>query len=303
MGLAVKNDMVTFEQHQIASGDQHGAIALDHNDDGLAGDVQFRDPQTVPGVLAPQNDLFQVDMGVILQRTCTQDQNIIVPQNHITAGDQLFPAPADHSDDHTSGQAQILDGGTYPGIPFLQLQLDKLDIVLLGIFAQTLKAGELVHEACGDNTGGDGYHTHTEECDENTDDLARYGDGINIAIAYGQQGGHRPPDAGEGVGEHLRLGRVFQAVHAQAGGYHQNQNDKDGRDQLLLFAVQHLGDDIEGAVIGVDLEQTEDAHHTEDAEHRRAGRKKDGQIIRQKGQQIHQTGQGKYIFPGSPKGR
>ena len=45
------------------------------------------------------------------------------------------------------------------------------------------------------------------------------------------------------------------------------------------------------------MEQSEDAHHAENAEDCRAGREKDGQVIGEEGKQVNDTGQGKNIFP------
>ena len=64
---------------------------------------------------------------------------------------------------------------------------------------------------------------------------------------------------------------------------------------LIEYDVM-LGDDVHGTVIGVDLEQPEDAHHPEDAEHRRTCWEKDGQIIGEEGKQVDDAGQRKQIF-------
>ena len=43
--------MVSLQQHQVALGHQYRTVALDHDDDGLPGDVHIPDQQTVPGIV------------------------------------------------------------------------------------------------------------------------------------------------------------------------------------------------------------------------------------------------------------
>ena len=134
------------------------------------------------------------------------------------------------------------------------------------VFADALDAGILVHKAGGNNAGGDGHHADAKKRDEYAENLSHGRNGINVAVAHGEQRGHRPPDAGKGVGEHLRLRVMLQRVHTKAGGGHQHKNDEYGAEKLLGLAGEHLCDNVQGIVIGVDAEQAENADHPEHPE-------------------------------------
>ena len=93
---------------------------------------------------------------------------------------------------------------------------------------------------------------------------------------------------------------MLQAVHAQAGGQHQDDDNEHRGQQLLPLAGDDLGNHIQGVVVGVDPEQPEDPHHPEHPEGHRPGGEKDGQIVGQEGQQIHQPAEGKYVLQQRP---
>ena len=84
---------------------------------------------------------------------------------------------------------------------------------------------------------------------------------------------------------------------AQTGGHHQHADDENRREQLLLLADDDLGDDVEGIVVGVDTEQTEDPYDAEQTEHRGAGGEENGQIVGQKREQINDPVKGEHIAP------
>ena len=162
-----------------------------------------------------------------------------------------------------------------------------MNVRLRAVFADPLDAGILVHEAGRNDTGGDRHRAHAQEGDQDAEDLAKGGDGVNISVAHRQQGGYRPPDAGKGVGEHLGLRVMLQRVHTQTGGGHQHQNDKHGGEKLLGLAGKDLGNNVQGIVIGVDPEQAEDPYHPEHPEGHGPGGEEKGHVVRQKAQQVH----------------
>ena len=56
--LGIEDDAVAFQEHQVAVGDKDLAVSLDHDDDGLAGNIQIHDPLAVPGAVAAQDNFF-----------------------------------------------------------------------------------------------------------------------------------------------------------------------------------------------------------------------------------------------------
>lgn len=62
-----KSSLSPLQQDQVALGDQHLIFAFDHNDNGLAGEVQIPDLLAVPRTLLPQDHFLQVDVGVIIE--------------------------------------------------------------------------------------------------------------------------------------------------------------------------------------------------------------------------------------------
>ena len=167
------------------------------------------------------------------------------------------------------------------------MDADEVNVRFRAVFADPLDAGILVHEAGGNDTGGDRHHAHAQKGDQNAEDLAKGGNGVNVSVTHRQQGGYRPPDAGKGVGEHLGLRVMLQRVHAQTGSGHQHQNDEYGGQKLLGFTGEDLGNDIQRIVIGVDPEQPEDPHHPEHPEGHGPGGEEKGHIVGQKAQQVH----------------
>ena len=227
----------------------------------------------------PQSDLFQIQILVGIKGFCAKNQNITLQKFDVTAGDQNVISPLDEGYNNAGGKAQVSDFYAGPEIIGGQLELDETDIGFLGIFGKTLDLGVLLHESCRNNTGWDGNHTYAEEAYDNAEDLAQRRNRVNVAVSHGQQGGNRPPDAGESVDKHVRLGLVLQTVHAETGGDHQYRDDEYGREKLLAFADNDIGDDIKGVVIGGDAEQTEDADHSNHAESNDAGGEEERQIV------------------------
>lgn len=84
-------------------------------------------------------------------------------------------------------------------------------------------------------------HAYDQKCDKDAEQFTQRSDWINISVSDSQQRGCRPPDSGKCIGEYFRLSFMFQAVHTQAGGEHENEDRKHGREKLLTFAVQHFG--------------------------------------------------------------
>ena len=251
-----------------------------------------------------QDDFLQFDVLVILHGFGTDDQGILILQNHIAAGHHVFSAPANHSHNHTIGQTKIFYRHADPLVVRLQMGLNKVHILFRTVLAHTLQTGILVHEAGRNNTGRNGNHTHTEKGYDDTEYLSQRSNGVYVTITDGQQCGHRPPDTREGVGKYLRLSLMLQTVHTKAGRHHQHQNDEHGRKQLLFLAGNNRRDHVDGVVIGIDLKQAENAHHTEHTEDRRTCREYDGQIMGQEGQQINDARKRQQVFfRGLPVGQ
>ena len=70
-----------------------------------------------------------------------------------------------------------------------QVDADKADVRFCAVFADALDAGILIHEAGGNDTCGDSHHTHPQKGDEDAEDLAHGGNGIDIAVPHRQKGG------------------------------------------------------------------------------------------------------------------
>ena len=77
----------------------------------------------------------------------------------------------------------------------------------------------------------------------------------------------------------FRLSLVFQAVHAQTGGEHENEDCEYGRKELLPFAVQYFGYEFERVVISIDAEQPEYPHDSQQSECYGPRWKKDREVI------------------------
>ena len=90
---------------------------------------------------------------------------------------------------------------------------------------------------------------------------------------------------------------MLQRVHAEAGGHHQDHDDKHGGDQLRAFALNNVADDAERVVICVDAEESEKPHDSEQAEGCRAGGEEDGQIIGQERQNVHDAAERGNVLP------
>lgn len=119
---------------------------------------------------------------------------------------------------------------------------------------------------------------------------------VDVAVTDGEQGGSGPPDSGEGISEHLRLGVMLHAVEAQAGGHHQHQYDKKRRKELLALPNEHLRNDIERVVVPVDTEEAQNPCHPKHPEGGGASREHHRQVGREEGQQINQAGTGYHVL-------
>lgn len=102
--------MIPLQKDQAAIWNKDSALASDHDDDGLTGDVQVADALAVPGILTAQDKLFQVDVLVVPQRLRPQHQSIAGEQLHAAPGhyNPIIPLNGGHND--AGGQAQILNG-------------------------------------------------------------------------------------------------------------------------------------------------------------------------------------------------
>ena len=85
--------------------------------------------------------------------------------------------------------------------------------IRLGVL-HALQAGVMLHEAGGEDAGGDRHGAHAQEGDDHPHDPPQERHRVDVPVAHREHGGNAPPDAGQRVLEHLRLGRVLRAVHA-----------------------------------------------------------------------------------------
>ena len=92
-----------------------------------------------------------------------------------------------------------------------------MDVHNLGHLAEAFEAGVLLHKSGGDDARGNRHHAHAQERDADAKGLSQRRHGVDVPVAHRQEGGARPPEAGEGVREDLRLGLVFQTVHTETG--------------------------------------------------------------------------------------
>ena len=121
IGFAVSSSL-------IAAGDKDVALPPDHDDDGLAGDVQITDAQAVPGALRPEHHLLQIDVLVISERFGAENQGVLRTQLHIAPRHHDFSLPLDGRHNDAGGQAQFDNGSAGPGVLSAKGDLDKMDI-------------------------------------------------------------------------------------------------------------------------------------------------------------------------------
>ena len=69
-----------------------------------------------------------------------------------------------------------------------------------------------------------GVFKHYTVGNDNGDAFPQSGDGVNVTVSYGQQGGYRPPDPGKCIPEYLRLRRMLYGVHDDVRGSAVNSN-------------------------------------------------------------------------------
>ena len=298
--LAVEDDGVALGKDKLAVRYEQLFAAPHHNDERLAGNVDVLDGDAVPVVVFPQRDLAQIDRLVALHMLRADDEPVPGPQRHVAAGDDRIAAALDDRKDHALRQMQLAHRFSPPEIAAVQLGFDEVQLLFLGIVADPLEPRILLDEARGNDTGGDRHHADAEKRDENAHRFPGGRDGVDVAVADGEQRGHRPPHAGESVFEHLRLRVVFERVHTKARTEHQHEDDEHRREQLLFFADDDLGDDVERIVIRIDAEQPEDPRHAEQPERRRAGREEHRQVERQERESINDAAGRQNIFGERP---
>lgn len=300
--LRVEDDHILFPKEHVAVGDQRAAVSLDKDDDGPSGDIQLLDALTDPGMIFLEHHFLELNAFalVVVEGLSSQYHGVPGFHHHVSPGDDDLVIPLDGSHNDPGREVELGDGLSCPLVLVGQMNLNEMDVRLLAVLTHPLDAGILIHESRGNDTGGDGHNTHAQEGDKDAEHFPKDSDGVNVAVAYSEQGGGSPPDPGESVGEHFRLGLVLQAVHAQAGGQHQHEDDENGRKKLLLFAHNDFRDHIQRVVVGIDAEQAEDPYDPEHAEGDGSRREKEGEILGQKGQKVHNACKGSHIFQNSP---
>ena len=175
--------LVTFLHDQIAVGDEHLALTLDHDDDRLAGDIQIADALAHPAAVLEQDDFLEVDVLVVAEGLGAQHQHIAHLQMCAAARHDDPAVSLDGGNNGARGQLKIGDGLARPGVLFFQKDLEEVDVLTLHILAHALDARILIDETCGNNTGGDGDHAHAKERDADGENASYGGDGVDIAVA------------------------------------------------------------------------------------------------------------------------
>ena len=89
--LGVQQQYVSCPETGGAFGDQHPVAALDHDDDGLARDVEIADALPVPRAVLQQDDLLEVDGHVVAQRLRAQHNGVALLEHQIAAGRSPLP--------------------------------------------------------------------------------------------------------------------------------------------------------------------------------------------------------------------
>ena len=89
---------------------------------------------------------------------------------------------------------------------------------------------------------------------------------------------------------------MLDGIHGKTGRQHQDEDNKNRGQKLLLLADQNFGDYIQRVIIGVDPEKTKDPRHPDQAERNGADREKHRQIVWQEGKQIDDSGCGKRVL-------
>lgn len=239
------------------------------------------------------NDFLQIDILVTPVVLCADHKGVIFEHHGIPVGDERFACADDRNQNDLWRKGHFLNPFSTPGMPLRNDGGDKFQLMFFGVKSHHAELGVLFHKAGGNNTGGNGNHSDAQKGYDDGHQLAEGSYRIDVTVADGEQGGNRPPDTGEGVGELLRLCLVLQTVHAQRGRNHENQDQADRGDELILFVVQDIDDDIEGIILCIDPEQPEDADYPEHTEGDSAHREYDRQIIWEKGKKVDQSIQGK----------
>ena len=281
-GLCIDDYDVSLLEDHASVGDQDPLSAFYQNDDRVAGDVQVADAVPDPGVAFLKGDLLELDVLVLAKGFRAEDHYVICAQPHVPAGDQYTVVPFYYCHDHALREIELGDGMIDPGIPLCQMDLDEMDVRFLSVFAHPLDAGILIDESGGNDTGRDRHHADSEKGDEDTEHFSQCGDRVDIAVSDGEQCGSGPPDPGECVGKYFRLCFVLQAVHAQTGRQHEDQNGEYRRKELLFLAREHFRDQLEGVVVCVYPKQAEYPHDPQHPERYGSRGEEDGKKIRQK---------------------
>lgn len=264
--LCVDDDHIALPQDHAPVRDKDPFPPSDEDDDGMSGNIQVTDPVSDPGVALLEDDLLELDVFILIEGLRAEYHHIIRPEDHISPWDEDTVIPLYHCHDDPFRETELGDGLVDPEVPLGQMDLDEMDVRLLAVLAHTLDPGILVNESRGDDTCGDGDHADSEEGDEDPKHFSQRGDGIDIAVTYGEQCGCSPPDSGKCIGKYFRLRLMLQTVHTQAGRQHQDQYREHGREELLLLARQDFCDQFEGVVVGVDPEQAEYPHDPQHSE-------------------------------------
>ena len=225
-GLGVEDYGIAFKEGHIAAWDQQLLIAFDQDNDGVSGNIQIPDLLTCPGIFGKKSDFFQFDSVFVLERFCADNQYVIWLKDEIALRNQNTVISLNNGYDDFFWKTEVCNAVSGPFILFTKLDSDKMYIIFLTVFTHPFQPGILFYESGRNNTGGDGNHTDTEKRNKNTEDFSNGGNWINITVTYSQQSGGCPPDSGKSIGKNFWLRPIFQAVHAEAGRKHQDQDNK-----------------------------------------------------------------------------
>ena len=214
-----------------------------------------------------------MQMGCILYLMSAYDNNIVLLQDQILLRQNGKSVPKEQVDGKLFGLFQFLDGLTC--ITFVYEQLCDFPDICTVVIQNAALSLILFHEPGADDTGRDRNRTDTEVGNADRHDTSQSRDRINITVTNGQKCRHAPPDTAESIPEDCGLCFMFDTVHAETAGKHQDKHDKDGRDDLIPLFIQNGCDNVERIIFGVEPEQMKDPRNTKHTENDKAGQEKD----------------------------
>ena len=154
-------------------------------------------------------------------------------------------------------------------------------ILLLSLFVL-----DMLHKSRAYDSSRDGDHANAEDGDEGADDTTDNRYGIDVTISDGSQSGDCPPESRECVFEIVRLSIMFRVVNQKRSNYKQQNNNKEGYENLPCLALEYSPDGVERIRISVEFEDAQETNEPKGPKSQKNGWKKEVEIEREDCQQI-----------------